>query len=189
MLVLSFLDFIQHSLEEETAPPWVWGPVGKLTQLSGTHRSPYHCCPCMQLPSTATPPRGRTSFPSLTPVIRVTLFTPSLTMDIWHNALLHLAPFQNSYLSAILPSNVEGIFWDFLEDILRNLSMLHSKSPWSWTPNHCLWLGTLILISQSEFFPCPYQIFDLVELPDTNQSHLPKRYFRAWSKSIAIMFI
>ena len=134
MLVLSFLNFIQHSLEEETAPPWVWGPVGELTQLSGTHGSPYHCCPCMQLPSTATPPRGKTSLPSMTPVIRVTLFTPSLTMDIWHNALLHLAPFQNSYLSVILPSNVEGISWDFLEDILRNLSMLHSKSPWSWTP-------------------------------------------------------
>lgn len=181
-------------LKEETAPPWVWGPVGdrsdcQLTQLSRTRGSPSHCWSYMQLPPTVTLPRGKTFLPSLTPFIRVSLFTPFLTKDIWYNALLHLAPFQSSYLSAILPSNVEGIFWDLLEDILSNLSMLHSNSPWSCTPNHCLWFGTLILISQSEFFSCPYQIFGLVEAPDTNQSHLPTSCFRALSKSIAIIFI
>ena len=181
-------------LKEEIAPPWVedllvTGLTCQLTQLSRTRGSPSHCWSYMQLPSTVTLPRGKTFLPSLTSFIRVTLFTPFLTMDIWYNALLHLAPFQSSYLSAILPSNVEGIFWDLLEDILSNLSMLHSNSPWSWTPNHCLWFATLILISQSEFFSCPYQIFDLAEAPATNQSHLPKRCFRASSKSIAIIFI
>ena len=99
----------KKSLLPESEDLLVTGLTCQLTQLSRTRGSPSHCWSYMQLPPTVTLPRGKTFLPSLTPFIRVTLFTPFLTMDIWYNVLLHLAPFQSCYLSAILPSNVEGI--------------------------------------------------------------------------------